>query len=176
MEHKRPTLDTVLNWQADDVVHAFATALGVTFEAAVAIFLEFKAMMWLMNEMDFDGEGERGNSFVIDDSLVILDEIWHTFILHTNDYHHFCKQLLGHYVHHAPTTPTQRAQHRETLLGLTREEALTKFRNEKRWQYTYTLKKLGRDRFKLWYEEYHQKYPMHAIMKAKYEQTNPEEG
>ena len=176
MDYKRPTLNTVLSWEADDVVHAFSKTLGIKLEETKAIFSEFKAMMWLMNEMEFDGEQEQGNRFVIDDSLVILDEMWHTFILHTRDYHLFCMRLFGHYVHHAPTTPAQIAQHREELVGLTDEEKLTKIRDEKRWQYTYTLKNLGRDRFKLWYEEYHQRYPMHVIMKAKYEQWCPKEG
>lgn len=32
--------------------------------------------------------------------LLILDELWHAFILHTRDYHHFCLEFFGEYVHH----------------------------------------------------------------------------
>jgi hypothetical protein len=31
-----------------------------------------------------------------------LDEIWHTFILYTQDYYSFCKDGLGKFVHHIP--------------------------------------------------------------------------
>lgn len=32
--------------------------------------------------------------------LLILDELWHAFILHTRDYHAFCDQFFGEYIHH----------------------------------------------------------------------------
>jgi hypothetical protein len=32
--------------------------------------------------------------------LLALDELWHTFILHTKDYVDFCTQYFGEYFHH----------------------------------------------------------------------------
>ncbi|MCL9684785.1 hypothetical protein [Legionella maioricensis] len=32
--------------------------------------------------------------------LLIMDEMWHTFILHTQDYYHFSMTYFGEYVHH----------------------------------------------------------------------------
>ncbi|BCA94262.1 hypothetical protein TUM19329_06230 [Legionella antarctica] len=32
--------------------------------------------------------------------LIILDEMWHTFILHTQDYYHFSITYFGEYFHH----------------------------------------------------------------------------
>ncbi len=34
----------------------------------------------------------------------IVDEIWHQFILFTPQYHDFCKEILGKYLHHSPHT------------------------------------------------------------------------
>jgi hypothetical protein len=32
-----------------------------------------------------------------------VDAVWHTFILFTRDYHAFCEEVFGHYLHHQPT-------------------------------------------------------------------------
>lgn len=33
-----------------------------------------------------------------------VDEVWHQFILFTEDYHAFCRRFFGGYVHHYPST------------------------------------------------------------------------
>jgi len=35
-----------------------------------------------------------------------IDEVWHQFILFTPQYHEFCKEFLGGYLHHVPETST----------------------------------------------------------------------
>ena len=42
-----------------------------------------------------------------------LDEMWHTFVLFTPDYHQFCS-LLGGYIHHRPAAIDQVAECRAT--------------------------------------------------------------
>lgn len=32
----------------------------------------------------------------------LVDEVWHTFILFTNEYRKFCKTIIGEYIHHEP--------------------------------------------------------------------------
>lgn len=43
-----------------------------------------------------------------DESLAMtskqVDEVWHQFILFTRQYHAFCDEFLGGYLHHAPAT------------------------------------------------------------------------
>lgn len=34
----------------------------------------------------------------------VADELWHEFILHTRQYHAFCKQAFGRYLHHTPAS------------------------------------------------------------------------
>lgn len=34
----------------------------------------------------------------------IIDEVWHTFMLFTQEYHKFSKMLIGDYIHHTPNT------------------------------------------------------------------------
>lgn len=32
----------------------------------------------------------------------VVDDLWHEFILHTKEYHKFCKNTFGKYIHHHP--------------------------------------------------------------------------
>lgn len=36
-----------------------------------------------------------------------IDEFWHNHILYTREYFHDCEQIFGHYLHHAPASPTE---------------------------------------------------------------------
>lgn len=35
----------------------------------------------------------------------VADDLWHEFILHTRQYHEFCRKAFGHYLHHTPAPP-----------------------------------------------------------------------
>jgi len=37
-----------------------------------------------------------------------MDELWHSFILFTKKYHDFCYLVAGHYIHHAPSIPSDK--------------------------------------------------------------------
>jgi hypothetical protein len=32
----------------------------------------------------------------------VVDDLWHEFILHTKDYHRFCRRAFGRFMHHTP--------------------------------------------------------------------------
>lgn len=32
----------------------------------------------------------------------VIDEMWHIFILHSREYHRFCYEYFGTYIHHQP--------------------------------------------------------------------------
>ena len=38
----------------------------------------------------------------------IIDEVWHTFLLFTQEYHKFGEQVMGKYIHHTPNTASVR--------------------------------------------------------------------
>lgn len=59
-----------------------------------------------------------GNKFVSMPSQ-IADELWHEFILHTREYHEFCKRAFGGFLHHTPAAVLDPAR-RESNEGLRR--------------------------------------------------------
>ena len=59
-------------------------------------FTEFKRYVALVNL----NKGRGAMSM----SSKEVDEVWHQFILFTPQYHEFCDEVLGRYLHHVPTT------------------------------------------------------------------------
>jgi hypothetical protein len=163
---KRPTLEQVMSYENPHIVGSFLKSFAVSKEEANDIFDQVKSMMWLMNEMDYDGLRSEEKAFSIDDSLVIIDEMWHTFILFTKEYDRFCRDTFGYFMHHLPAVETEETKKEYALRfeGLTQEQIVAEVMNEKRWQYVYVFKKLGQASFLKWYTEYHQKYTAEHIL------------
>jgi hypothetical protein len=43
-----------------------------------------------------------------------IDGAWHTFLLFSKEYQVFCRENFSSFIHHAPLTPSNRAEHRHT--------------------------------------------------------------
>lgn len=163
---KRPTLGEVMAYQNELVIGSFMKSFDIPESETRDIFDQLKRMLWLGNEMEFDGLHEQGKAFSIDRSLLILDEMWHTFILCTRDYQQFCMETFGNFIHHDPQVQSEadKSTRQASFEGLTDAQIIARIADEKRWQYTYVFKKLGKDIFIKWYTEFHEKYtPQHLL-------------
>lgn len=52
---------------------------------------------------------------------VVVDEVWHEFILHTKNYAEFCEKYIGFFLHHTPndeSNPVDHKKSREQILSL----------------------------------------------------------
>ncbi len=45
---------------------------------------------------------ETGKRLRIVDETFVIDEMWHNFVLFTEDYHAFCHEMFGEFYHHTP--------------------------------------------------------------------------
>ena len=86
-------LSDVLSYKNEDVVDRFLTMYDLEHEEAQKIFTETLKWLWLGNKID---------GVFIDDSTLIIDEMWHNFILFTQEYEFFCLNNFGRYLHHQP--------------------------------------------------------------------------
>lgn len=62
-----------------------------------ALFQDLLAWFWLKNERK-----KRDKDTYLFGPLLVLDELWHIFILHTRDYNEFSLHYFGEYLHHDP--------------------------------------------------------------------------
>ncbi|MDP3992970.1 MAG: hypothetical protein Q8Q05_02030 [bacterium] len=49
---------------------------------------------------------------------LIIDEMWHCFVLHTQEYAKFCSQHFGQFIHHSPSDGPAKSAYKRTLTAL----------------------------------------------------------
>ncbi|MEJ7558136.1 MAG: hypothetical protein WKF66_07475 [Pedobacter sp.] len=99
-------LTAILAYQNEDIIYRFTNMMNVTEDEAQDIFTETKKFLYL----------SLLPGIFIPDELLILDEMWHNFILFTREYHAFCETNFARFLHHQPATKAEKLQHKELLV------------------------------------------------------------
>ena len=152
---KAPALADVLAYTNRDVVYRFKKAYSLSWEEAEDIFEQVKKWLWLANHRRRSGF-DKGLG--IDLSLVVIDEMWHNFVLFTKEYTQFCMEYFGYYLHHGPATEAEEQEHRQRMQSLERIDRIQAVKDSKRPQYEYIYDQLGEETFVKWYMEYPKLY------------------
>lgn len=93
---KLPQLSELLRYENERVVRYFCHYHPtVPYEQAKQLFADLLAWLWLNL---YRRDRER-NTYLFG-PLLVLDELWHAFILHTDDYFSFCQHYFDAYFHH----------------------------------------------------------------------------
>lgn len=89
-------LDDILTYQHDDLIGYFCHHHpSYSFLEAKELFSDLLAWMWLQQQRQ-----SMGKKTYLFGPLLVLDDMWHVFILHTRDYMTFCERYFGEYFHH----------------------------------------------------------------------------
>lgn len=81
----------------EDLIKKFRDEWDITEQAAREIFEETKKFLFLANFAQ-----KKCIIFEIDESILIIDKMWHAFILFTKEYNEFCNTYFGRMLHHVP--------------------------------------------------------------------------
>lgn len=146
-----PNLSEILLYKNEDVVDRFLAMYNIQHEEAVKIFDETLKWLWLGNKIE---------GVFIDDSTLIIDEMWHNFILFTQDYENFCLSNFGRYLHHQPE---KRKKQDWYINSFNIEEHKNKLK--KLYEGVYDF--LGEETLMTWFEEFPKKYSMENIKKLR---------
>lgn len=140
------SLERALQYRNDEVVHKFLERFDMTFEEAAELFEETKKWLWL----ESPGAGKR---LVVTHEMSILDEMWHTFILFTPDYADYCNNYLGRFVHHVPTTKTEKDAY-----AADPDAARARMHELMRDEFHHIADQLGPETLFKWFVEYPRRY------------------
>ncbi len=141
------TLEEVLSYQHPDLIARFVEEHHVPESYAQELFVETKKWLWLCNANSV--EGARA-PLIIYPFMGALDEMWHSFILFSKDYATFCDDFFGEFIHHSPTPPREKAQHRDRLAA--DEEGLREETHSQLLRFVnYVEHKLGQDTATRWF-------------------------
>lgn len=89
-------LSQVLQYKNQRVIDSFCHAHPeYSVQEGQELFADLLAWMWLSEQRK-----AQGKKTYLFGPLLILDELWHAFILHTRDYVDFSMKYFGDYFHH----------------------------------------------------------------------------
>jgi hypothetical protein len=149
-------LEKILEVENEDVICRFMDTYDIDEIEAKKIFQETKKWMWLCVE----SKKNTKFNFFIDDSLLIIDEMWHNFILFTKDYADFCNQYFGYYVHHQLTTKFEKENWKDNFI-----EKIELHKKNLKTQYEYIYDFLGEKTLLIWYKDFAEKYTKEYLKK-----------
>lgn len=151
----KSTIEALKSYQNDALIHRFLETWNLPWEEAQELFEETKKWLWL-SAYSQERKGEA-IELAISQSTKLIDEMWHTFILFSKDYHDFCEQYFGYYLHHYPTP---KARYEQTITEYERspETVIQKNRELFAAQYSLIYDVLGEATLLKWYSEYTDKY------------------
>lgn len=91
-----PDLSVLLNYKNVGVVEYFCYHHPeFTIQDGLVLFDDLLGWMWLNKQRAL-----QDKKTYLFGPLLVLDELWHSFILHTKDYVDFSMQYFGTYFHH----------------------------------------------------------------------------
>jgi hypothetical protein len=144
-------LQETLTYRNDRIINKFRTISAVSQAEAQEIASEAYRWLWLNAHLKEDRKTKGADIphvLVIHEGMVIIDEFWHTFVLHTKEYEEFCKNYFHSFIHHSPSTPDF------TPLSLAETER----------QLEYICDVVGEETMAKWYEEYPVRYSAEVLV------------
>jgi hypothetical protein len=150
------TLQELLQYSNPDIISRFTDLFDIPEQEAEDIFNETKKFLYISST----------SGVFIPDELLIIDEMWHNFILFTKEYQQFCQLYFGTYLHHIPATRAAKQLHREDMAtDLT--AARKAFGEKLAVMMSFAYEELGRDTVVKWFQAYPVKYSKEAIKKLR---------
>ena len=142
-------LEEILRYKNEDVINRFTVLYDIDEQEASRIFNETLKWLWLGNKI---------NGIFIDDSTLIIDEMWHNFMLFSKDYNSYCFDKFGFFIHHQPTTKRESEK-----WELNKKENLKIYFENLKKQYDIIYDFLGRDTLVIWYNDLSNEYTKEKI-------------
>jgi hypothetical protein len=145
------SLERVLAYRHPPVLERFRKDYPVTPKAADAIWLDTLRWLWLC------GTTDKSVMLAVTGSMIVIDEMWHAFIVFTPEYSSFCQDNFGLYVHHSPASHAE-IRRRSADVRSGRGGVVEAFEKQRRAQFELVAEKLGVDTLKRWQVDYAAKY------------------
>jgi len=110
-----PVLTHLLTYHNKNVLERYAMDYPNNHLSAEEAFQELMKFFWLSLKHKAEKLCAPTNAeldFIcgIHNEMEEIDDMWHTFLLFTKEYVAFCKEYLGVFFHHSPTTNEQKIE------------------------------------------------------------------
>lgn len=119
---------------------------------SLELFEDVKQWLWacaLRSWLEKSGESVP-TTLTITPELMDIDRMWHTFLLFSKDYQHFCTTYLNTFIHHDPIEQEEKESFRK-LVQKNPVEAKELRKKEMRPQLEFLHQHLGEQTLKRWF-------------------------
>lgn len=165
---RRLSLRAILSYKNPEIVAQFCRDLGFPKKQGQTLFEDVLRYLYLTvkanerHQLIANGARLQPLYIVILDEMLIIDEMWHTFVLNTEEYTKFSQKYFGKFMHHNPT-PTWKSQRVEDLSAHER----IAFKYELEAYMNFVVEELGEDVLERWFVSYPRKYSRKKIIEMK---------
>ena len=151
-----PDLKALELHDGSEVILKYARDYGITESESRLIFKETIKMLWLMAKHELETEKGVSSSvpeaFNVHKPMMPLDNMWHEFILFTREYHEFCHEHFGCYLHHVPCSEREFRAFQQRALEQ-KEEFIQRERASIGVFVRYVQENLGSETLVTWFKE-----------------------
>lgn len=150
---KLPSLNELLQYKNPLVIQRFQRNFPKYHDQAETLFTDLLKYLWLCVKYDNekrlspDDPTLNFNCFMHKE-MIIIDEMWHTFILITKEYAAFCDHYFGEFIHHIPEVGDGNRE----IVRTDEEKAL--FENDLTLFLSYVYDHLGEETVRSWFGVY----------------------
>lgn len=142
-----PALDKLLEYKNPAVLKLYEQNYPNNTLTAEQAFTETLKYLWLSQKHTLERHDNSNNEnfpsqCFMPRSMREIDEMWHEFILFTEDYSNFCMQYFGAYMHHLPNIFDNMPRPRDVV-----EREIEKL-------LPYIYDNLGEDTVRIWFAAY----------------------
>jgi len=161
--------EALARYAHEGVIGKFRDEWDVEEAEAIDIFSETKKFLYVSEHAQ-----KQCIEFEVDESILIIDKMWHHFILFTKDYEKFCNHFFGKTLHHIPFCSAHLAQ---KIKELVQSGTTLKDHNRARLerQLNFIGSTLGDETLRKWYVEYGEKYSlkkMNMLQRSIYQEVS----
>lgn len=144
---KKPSLDEVLDFDFPALKRRFSRDIKTDSIETDEVFTELKRWLWLLNEHAYESKQASitPKELSVFSHFLIIDEMWHQFILFTKEYANFCHEKFGYFIHHAPNVDEHEYSKDEY------QADIAEFMN-------YAYEKIGEHTLTLWFDFFPARY------------------
>jgi hypothetical protein len=100
---------------------------------------------------------------MITNDIIIIDEMWHTFILCTADYTAFCDKFFQSYIHHLPNVTIPETH--KSVVSIDRNKIINDFAVKYRKLLEFILNNIDEDTVQLWFVDFAERYSNNELQK-----------
>jgi hypothetical protein len=102
------SLSHLLSFQNANVLSRYARDYPTNHLSAEEALSELIKFFWLSDlhqkEKASNPDPSLDFTCMMHEEMRELDDMWHTFLLFTKEYHAFCRSYFGYFIHHSPFT------------------------------------------------------------------------